>query len=100
MYRYIGGGRRWVHSTEVALWLLTQRPWVQFSAFPKTSFDVAETYWRHWLEESDQRRADQAVLLERCRRYRHYMTTEKSFFSEDNNCRHYKIDSEIKMLIW
>ena len=68
MYRYIGGGRRWVHSTEVALWLLTQRPWVQFSAFPKTSFDVAETYWRHWLEESDQRRADQAVLLERCRR--------------------------------
>ena len=33
-----GGG---LQSTEVAFLPLTQRPWVQFSAFPKIYFEVA-----------------------------------------------------------
>ena len=32
--------------------LLTQRPHVLISAFPKIYFDVAEIYEQHWLEES------------------------------------------------
>ena len=47
----IGG----LHSTEVAFLLLTQRPWVRFSAFPKIHFAVSEIYQWHKLKESVQR---------------------------------------------
>ena len=47
--RYQGWG---LHSTEVAFLLLTQQPWVWFSAFQKIYFDVAEIYQLPWLEES------------------------------------------------
>ena len=48
----LGGG---LHTTDVAFLLLTQWPWVQFSAFPKHYFDVAQIYQRWWWEESGQR---------------------------------------------
>ena len=48
-------GRGELHSTEFAFLLLTQWLPVQFSAFPKIVFDVAEIYWWRWLEESGQR---------------------------------------------
>ena len=35
-------------SMEVAYLLLTQQPWVRFSAFP---LDAAEIYWQHCLEQ-------------------------------------------------
>ena len=44
-----GGG---VHSKEEAFFLLTQRPQVWFSTFPKKYFDFAEIYWQCWIEES------------------------------------------------
>ena len=44
------GGGEGLHSTEVAFLLLTQRPRVQFSAFP-----FAEINRRFWIEESGQR---------------------------------------------
>ena len=43
-----------LHSTQVAFLLLTQQPRVQFLAFPKIYFDVAEIYRQYWLEESRQ----------------------------------------------
>ena len=44
----------WVlHSTEVAILLLTQRLWVGFLALPKIYFDVAEICRWCWLEEVD-----------------------------------------------
>ena len=44
-----------LHSTEVAFLLLTQQPWVRFSAFPKINFAVSEIYQWTRLEESVQR---------------------------------------------
>ena len=44
-----------MHSTEEAFVLLTQWPRVQFLAFPKIYFDVAEIYGWRWLDESEQR---------------------------------------------
>ena len=54
-----------LRSTEVAFLLLTQRPWDQFSAFLNICIDVAEIYWRRWLEESGQRleNDDQTLLV-------------------------------------
>ena len=52
-------------STEAAFLLLTQWPWVRFSAFLKIYFYVAETYWWRRLYESGQRlkNVDQTPLL-------------------------------------
>ena len=47
--------RRGLQSTEVAFLLLTQRPQVQFSVFPKIYLNVAEIYQWRWLEERGQR---------------------------------------------
>ena len=44
-----------LHSTEVGVLILSQRPRVRFLAFPKIDFDVAEIYQWRWLEESGQR---------------------------------------------
>ena len=50
-YCQLGG----LHCSEVAFLLLTQQAQVQFSAFPKIYFDVAEIYQQRCLEESGQR---------------------------------------------
>ena len=44
-----------LHCTKVAFLLLTQQTWVQFLAFPKMYFVVAEINQQHWSEESGQR---------------------------------------------
>ena len=44
-----------LHSTEVALLLLTQQPRVQFSTFMKVYFHVAKIYRQRRLEEIGQR---------------------------------------------
>ena len=59
----LGGGG--LYSTEVAFLLLTQWPWIRYSAFTKIYFDVAEVYRWLWLEESGQRleNVDQTHLV-------------------------------------
>ena len=44
-----------MHRGSVAFLPLTQRPWVQFSAFPKIYFEVAEIYQVRGFEEGGQK---------------------------------------------
>ena len=43
-----------LYNTEVAFLLLTQKPQVRFSAFPKLYLDIADIYRRRWFEKSGQ----------------------------------------------